>query len=138
MKRSDILITHSDHQRLRELLVRLRSNGRGRIEHIASLNHHLRNACLVNPRNVPRNVITMNSRVVLRDLDSLKLLLCTLADPHDVSLFGDRLSVAAPPGIALLGKRVGQIVHWTLGNKVRRLRVERILYQPEAAGDFHL
>jgi regulator of nucleoside diphosphate kinase len=120
------------------LLVRLGSNGRGRIEHIAALNHHLRSAALVNPKDVPRNVITMNSRVVLRDLDSRKRLHCTLADPHDVSLFGDRLSVAAPPGIALLGKHVGQIVQWTLGNKVRRLRVERILYQPEAAGDFHL
>ena len=61
-----------------------------------------------------------------------------MADPHDVSVFGDRLSVAGPAGIALLGKRVGQIVHWTVGAKVRRLRIEQILYQPEAAGDYHL
>ena len=82
--------------------------------------------------------MTLDSRVALKDLDSRKRLTLTLADPHDVTLFGDRLSVAGPAGIALLGKRVGQIVQWTLGAKPRRFRVEQVLYQPEAAGDERL
>jgi regulator of nucleoside diphosphate kinase len=48
------------------------------------------------------------------------------------------LSVAGPAGIALLGKRVGQIIRWNVGAKPRRCRIEQVLYQPEAAGDFHL
>ncbi len=138
MHRQDTLITDADHRRLRSLARRLRSSGRSRNDHIAALNRRVRGARIVGSRDIPRNVVTMNSRVTLKDLDSRKRLICTLADPHDVTLFGGRLSVAAPPGIALLGKRVGQIVHWTLGPKVRRFRIEQILYQPEAAGDFHL
>jgi regulator of nucleoside diphosphate kinase len=138
MQDPDTLITDMDHRRLRALARRLRASGRSRNDHIAALDRHVRGARIVGSRDIPRNVVTMNSRVTLKDLDSRKRLVCTLADPHDITLFGDRLSVAAPPGISLLGKRVGQIVRWTLGAKVRRLRIEQILYQPEAAGDFHL
>lgn len=138
MRNSDTLITHADHRRLRSLVARLRASGRARADHLAALTDRLRRSRAVNPADIPRNVVTLNSRVVLKDLDSGKRLTLTLADPHDVTLFGDRLSVAGPAGIALLGKRVGQIVHWTLGPKARRFRVEQVLYQPEAAGDERL
>jgi regulator of nucleoside diphosphate kinase len=48
------------------------------------------------------------------------------------------VSVASPLGANMLGKRVGQIVHWPAGANVRRLRIQQVLYQPEAAGDYHL
>lgn len=138
MQDQDTLITDADRRRLRSLVKRLRSSGRGRENQIASLTGRLRRAGTVSPKEIPRNVVTLNSRVALKDLDSRKRLLCTLADPHNVGVFGDRLSVAGPAGAALLGKRVGQIIHWTLGPRVRRFRIEQVLYQPEAAGDFHL
>ena len=105
---------------------------------IATVSARLRRSRIVSPRDIPRNVVTLNSRVSLKDLDSGKRIVCTLADPSDLALFGDRLSVAATPGAALLGKRVGQIVRWPGGARTRRLRIEQVLYQPEAAGDFHL
>jgi regulator of nucleoside diphosphate kinase len=108
------------------------------MDHIAALHRRVSTARIVSPRDIPRNVVTLNSRVRLRDMDSGKRLTLTLADPFVISMFGDRLSVAGPYGSALLGKRVGQIVSWTLGSKVRRYRIERVIYQPEAAGDFHL
>jgi regulator of nucleoside diphosphate kinase len=80
----------------------------------------------------------MNSRVRLRDMASGKRLTLTLADPFDITMFGDRLSVAGPAGMALLGKHVGETVSWTLGRKIRRFRIEQVIYQPEAAGDYHL
>jgi regulator of nucleoside diphosphate kinase len=108
------------------------------MDHIAALDRRVDSARIVSPRKIPRNVVTLNSHVRLRDVDSGKRLTLTLADPHDIRMFGDRLSVAGPCGMALLGSRVGQIVDWTLGPKVRRFRVEKVIYQPEAAGDFHL
>jgi regulator of nucleoside diphosphate kinase len=138
MQNYDTLITHADHNRLRALAARLRSSGRARIDHIAALTDRLRRSEVVSSRTIPRNVVTMNSRVALKDLDSGDRLIRTVADPHDATLFGDRLSAAGPGGIALLGKRVGQIIHWKLGSKLRRVRIAQILYQPEAAGDFHL
>jgi regulator of nucleoside diphosphate kinase len=137
MHRND-LITHADARRLRALTRRLKASGRSRMDHVAALSRRIGKARLVGPRDIPRNVVTLNSRVRLRDMDSGKRLTLTLADPFDISMFGDRLSVAGPYGTALLGKRVGQVVSWTLGSKVRRYRIEQVIYQPEAAGDFHL
>ena len=137
MDRSD-LITQADARRLRALTRRLKSSGRSRMDHIAALKRRVGTARIVSTTDIPRNVVTLNSRVKLRDMDSGKRLTLTLADPFDISMFGDRLSVAGPCGTALLGKRVGQIVGWTLGSKVRRFRIEQVIYQPEAAGDFHL
>jgi regulator of nucleoside diphosphate kinase len=135
---SNILMTDADTRRLRSLTRRLKASGRSRMDRIAALNHRISTANIVSPEDIPRNVVTMNSRVRLRDLDSGKRLVLTLADPFDVTPFGDRLSVAGPCGVALLGKRVGQIVQWTLGAKTRRYRIEQVIYQPEAAGDYHL
>ena len=49
-------------------------------------------------------------------------------------MFGSRLSVLTPLGVRLLGFRVGDVIEWPVPCGVRRLRVERILFQPEAAG----
>jgi regulator of nucleoside diphosphate kinase len=38
----------------------------------------------------------------------------------------------------LLGYRIGDIVKWRMPQGNRRVRIEAIVYQPEAAGDFHL
>jgi regulator of nucleoside diphosphate kinase len=115
----------------------LRSSGGGRADGLAALSDRIGRAGVVSPGDVPRNVVTLNSRVALKDLDSRRRLRCTLADPRDIGVFGEKLSVAGPAGAALLGKRVGQIVRWP-GPRERRLRIEQVLYQPEAAGDFHL
>ena len=50
----------------------------------------------------------------------------------------ERLSVLTPLGAALLGASVGDIVECNTPGGIRRLRIEKLLYQPEAAGDFHL
>jgi regulator of nucleoside diphosphate kinase len=138
MYENDVLITDADHERLRSMVDRLRDSGRVRGDHVAALSERIRSAGIVSRRDVPRNVVTLNSQVSLRDLDSGSRVYCTLSDPFEVGVFGNRLSVAGPAGRELLGKRVGQIIRWPVGARERRYRIERIPYQPEAAGDFHL
>ena len=48
------------------------------------------------------------------------------------------ISVLEPIGTALLGYRVGDIIEWKVPKGIRKIKVEELLYQPEAAGDFHL
>ena len=134
MQNRDTLITRSDRRHLRSLVARLRASGRARTDHLAALADRLRRSATVSSRAIPRNVVTLNSRVALTDLDSRTRLVCTVADPHDATVVGGRTSVAGPAGIALLGKRVGQVIQWRLGAKPRRFRIEQVLYQPEAAG----
>ena len=133
-----LLVTDADTRRLFGLADRLKAAGRSHFDHLAALRRRLRQARIVSPQAIPGDVVTLNSRVRLHDLDTGQKLTVTLSDPHDTTLFGERLSIASPYGSALLGKRVGQIVHWALGARLRRLRIEKMIYQPEAAGKFHL
>ena len=80
----------------------------------------------------------MNSRVRLRDLRTGEDETYTLVYPEEADIDEGRLSVLAPLGTALLGSRNGQTIVVNAPGGRRRLKVERILYQPEAAGDYHL
>lgn len=135
---TNVLITTEDRQRLADMTARLKASGAARLDHLAELERTVAAAELVSPRAIPADVVTLNSRFRLRDLASRRRMDVVLADPNNIALFGDRLSVAGPCGAAVLGRRVGDVVTWQLGAKRRQYRVERVLYQPEAAGDFHL
>ena len=78
----------------------------------------------------------MNSSVRLKDLDTKKELTYTLVFPSDADAGQNRISVLAPIGTALIGYRVGDIITWEVPAGRRRLKVEKIIYQPEAAGDY--
>jgi regulator of nucleoside diphosphate kinase len=80
----------------------------------------------------------MNSRVKLVDLESDETMEYTLVFPQDADLAEGKISVLAPIGTAMLGYRVGDVFSWQVPSGERRIRVEAILYQPEAAGDYDL
>jgi regulator of nucleoside diphosphate kinase len=136
--RNDTLITDTDHRRLRRLLNRGRSRDDLGTQHSASLRRRLRTSRVVAPKDVPANVVTMNSLVVLRNLDSGDRLTCRLAYPSEARLSARNVCVTRPLGTAMLGKRVGEIIRWPSGTKDRRLRIQEVIYQPEAAGELHL
>lgn len=62
----------------------------------------------------------------------------TLVFPSDADVEQGKISVLAPLGTAVLGFRRGDTFEWRMPSRVRRLQVEEVLYQPEAAGDHHL
>ncbi len=84
------------------------------------------------------DVVTMNSQARVRDLNSNEEMVFTLVFPAEVDYVRGRLSVIAPIGTALLGYRAGDTVEWKVPAGIRRLKIEQVLYQPEAAGDHHL
>jgi regulator of nucleoside diphosphate kinase len=61
-----------------------------------------------------------------------------LVFPKDADVDAGAISVMAPVGMAILGYAVGDVVEWPVPSGSRRLSIEQVLYQPEAAGDFHL
>jgi regulator of nucleoside diphosphate kinase len=62
----------------------------------------------------------------------------TIVYPSDADRTGERVSVLTPLGASLLGARVGDVVERAARRGTRRSRIERILFQPEAAGRFDL
>jgi regulator of nucleoside diphosphate kinase len=133
-----IQITEFDLHRLQQLMEEAaHTNFRGR-EDLANLHAELARAEVVTPHQVSRSVITMNSTVALVDLETGEEEIYTLVFPETANIAAGRISVLAPIGTGMLGYEVGDVFEWVVPAGTRRLQVKEIIYQPEAAGDFHL
>lgn len=103
-----------------------------------ALNDELDRAQMLAPEAMPHDVVSMNSTVRFRDLSNGEERVRTLVFPSQVTDSATQLSVLAPVGAALLGLKVGSAIHWELpGGASAHLEVLELLYQPEAAGEFH-
>jgi len=132
MPAPEIIVTEQDVERLNRLLDVLPAQSTD----ASALDRELARARIVPPKSIPSDVVTMNSRVVFED-DSGKRSEVVLGYPHHAN--GATISVLAPVGTALLGLRRGQSIEWCMpSGRSRRLHVLDVLYQPEAAGHFHL
>ena len=138
MQQRSISITQFDRKRLDELLaVAEEFNYRDRSD-LKRLAEELNHGRLVDSRDVSPTVVTMNSRVRLRDLDTNEVMEYTLVFPKDAAIERGRISVISPIGTAILGYSFGDTIEWTVPAGKRRITIEALLYQPEAAGDYHL
>jgi regulator of nucleoside diphosphate kinase len=134
---SSIYITRFDKARLMRLLKSLDGAEQTR-EEIEDLEHELERGTEVESAEVAPDVVTMNSTVRVTDLDGETTHLYTIVFPWDADFEKGRISILSPLGTALLGYRAGDVVTWEMPRGTRRLRIEELTYQPEAAGDFHL
>lgn len=133
-----ICITANDKRRLEELLAVAKEFGTRARKDLESLTQELSRAQVVPPTEVRPDVVTMNSKVVLHDLDSHEELTYTLVFPKEANYERGAISVLAPIGTAILGYSKGETVEWPVPAGTRRLRIQEVVYQPEAAGDYHL
>lgn len=138
MKVREIFITEFDKDRLDELVRVAEDFGGGGRPDLQDLKGELARANIVVPEHVPANVITMNSTVLLRDVDSSEEMTCTLVFPKNADIGRARVSVLAPIGMAILGYAEGDVVEWPVPSGMAQIAIEKVLYQPESSGDFHL
>jgi len=133
-----LYITEKDHQALEEYLDRAKRADRKGRDTLAKLEDELDCCCIVSPQEVPPNVITLNSKVRFRYVDTGQEITATLVFPRNANLAEGRISVDSPIGTAILGYAVGDIIEWKVLAGTKTIKIEEILYQPEAAGDYHL
>lgn len=134
-----ISITAADQERLLKLINKEREFGSAKNkDYLKDLERELTGADVVTSEKIPSNAITMNSKVMLKDLETAEETIYTLVYPEDADLLEDKISILAPVGTAILGYLEGDIIDWKVPGGIVRLRVEKLLYQPEAAGDYHL
>jgi regulator of nucleoside diphosphate kinase len=95
-------------------------------EHIDKLEEELARSVPVPASELPAGVVTMHSRVRVRDLGTDAARTYTLVFPHEADLSSGRLSVLAPLGTALLGYRQGDEIVWAMPGGLRRVRIESV------------
>ena len=138
MADKNIHITELDRKRLIDLITDAQSGEYRGSVYLEKLRGELNRANIVLPQEIPGDVITMNSKVALLDLDTQEEETYTLVYPENANSAEGRISILAPIGTAMLGYRVGDVFEWEVPAGKRRLKVDKILYQPEAAGDYDL
>ena len=139
VKEATIYITEVDRQRLEKLIETAGERDQlANHQYLHKLEHELDRAETVAPADVPGDVITMRSKVRLRDMNTGEEMVYTLVFPVEANFDEGKISVLAPVGTAMLGYRVGDTIEWQVPSGLRRIKVEELLYQPEAAGDYNL
>ena len=134
-----IWLTEQDYNRLKHLLAALTRQSRGMQAGLDTLEEILDLARVVHQETVPQSVVTMNSRVLFRDLRTQEDGTVTVVYPTTADPSSGNISVLSPVGAALLGESEGNEVELPLPHgQSRRIRIMNVLYQPEAQGDFAL
>ncbi|MFZ4286427.1 GreA/GreB family elongation factor [Variovorax sp. HJSM1_2] len=138
----DRTLSALDQARLQGMLARRQDGHPASASVLAEL---LDAAEIVPPAEVPGDVATMRSRVLLCDGATGRDFEVTLRYPGAADAAEDAeaaaktdnsVTVLTPLGLALLGCRVGDPLVWQgADGALVRARFKTLLYQPEAAGD---
>ncbi len=103
---------------------------------LQALEERLDNAVVITSEEMDTTTVTMNSTVRIKDLGTSRRRIVKLVYEPEADALGGKVSVLTGLGAALLGARVGDVVSWYPRGVERRVRIERILYQPPAADVF--
>jgi regulator of nucleoside diphosphate kinase len=135
MRKQKILVTEFDSRRLKTLVVTAKTPGCSMEGMLNRLQHLLENAEIVAPERIPAHVVTMNSKLRLKDYKSSEEMVVSLVFPTDAKngkYFDDmNVSILSKIGLSIFGLKTGDIVSG-------EIRIEEILFQPEATGRFDL
>lgn len=150
MSQPSLVISSLDAQRLRHMLD---GGAHDHLPGVDALSDEIDRATIVEPQQVPPDVVTMNSTVRFINDSTHQEFQLKLVYPEGIAarLPGEltklaqdeppvqAVSVLAPVGSALLGLTVGQSIDWQIpGGKRLHLRILQVLRQPEAEGNFLL
>lgn len=104
----------------------------------SQLQAELDRADIVEPAEMPPQVVTMNSTVKFSIQETGKDFCLTLVYPRDAGSTPNAISIFAPVGSALLGLSVGNELAWPVpGGACMTVRVAEVTYQPERSGELH-
>lgn len=128
----NLLMTENDARQLRRLLDRMAPTANDRLQWEA-LGEEIERAQIVSEEHIPRDVVTMHSRVRIVDMRTGEQLVYQIVYPHEANYAEKKISILAPIGMALLGCSAGTEIEWKVPSGLRRLRIEAVEHQPEAS-----
>ena len=103
-----------------------------------SLLQELESAEILEPEDIPSNVVTMNSIVRMSFINSKKNVQFQIVYPNKANFKDNKISIFSPIATALIGYKVGDEIEWIIPAGITKIRIDEIIYQPEAAGHYNL
>ncbi|MDP3913661.1 MAG: nucleoside diphosphate kinase regulator [Bacteroidota bacterium] len=134
----NIIVNSLDYQRIQRQIKEAMIQKTIDVAEAEKLINELNSATILTPHEIPGDVVTMNSVVKISFVDSGKQLEFKIVYPNEANFKEKRVSIFSPVATALIGFRVGDLIEWMVPGGLTKIRIDEILYQPEAAGDYTL
>ncbi len=131
-KQKNIYITEIDLERLNTIIENMPSNVTEKLE------GELARATIVKSEEIPASIVSMNSVVRFKNLESNQESEVQLVYPENANSDENKISIVAPIGTALLGLSEGDSINWPTPSGNTTLEIVKVVFQPEAAGRFDL
>ena len=96
------------------------------ISRIRFLQKVLEYSRVINPDNLPKDKVSLLSRVEFTNLAANTRMTFKIVSPHEMDLEAGKISLKSPIGAALMGKKVGDIAEARVPSGTLRLRIESI------------
>lgn len=96
------------------------------ISRIRFLQRVLEHARVIDTEQLPKDRVTLLSKVEFTNLSSGARMTYTIVSPHEMNLEAGKISLKSPIGQALMGKKAGDTVEVNVPSGILRLRVESI------------
>lgn len=133
-----IEITKLDYTRLNGIINTMKQFNKKESGELAYLSNEIKRAQKKDSKEISSNYVTMNSIVEVVDIDLNKAMEVELVYPKDADFKSRKISILSPFGSALLGYKVGSIVSFTVPKGEKKVKINRIIFQPEASGNYSL
>jgi len=131
-----IVITQNDSEKLRKFIKAARQGASANAAHIQRLVEEIESAEIVDREQIGADVITMNTEAVVKDVKTGETETYKVVFPEYADIDTGKVSVLSPLGCALLGYRINDEIEVDAPGGKRIVRVEKVVYQPEAQGNF--
>jgi regulator of nucleoside diphosphate kinase len=135
MKDCRLTVTFVDRNRILIVIDAYEKQAFSESEFVRDFRKELKKANALAPENMPKNVVTLHSTFRVRNLVTDEEKVITLLFPDEMRPWHtprhSGVSILSPLGSALFGRTVGDVI-----DRPAKTRVEEILYQPEAAGEY--
>ena len=133
MAKPNIIVSEQDLNRLETML----EHQKVLTDTMKHLEDELARADVVEAKEVPTNVVTMNAKVEITIAPSTESIEVTLVYPHDFHGNKGQVNILAPVGAAILGLAEGQDIEWPQPDgQIMKVRIEKVIYQPEREGNY--
>ena len=135
---SKIIINRLDYSRIKKSINDAKQFRSISNDEAEKLIKELDSAKIVEPEAIPSNVVTMNSIVKLSFQNNNKQIQFQIVYPEQANVKENKISIFSPIATALIGYKVNDEIEWIVPAGLTKIRIDEIIYQPEAAGDYDL